>query len=335
MEIPYITKEKGISGTIKQSPDYFIVEEIPVYDASGEGEHLFVNITKREMTTKYLEIALARLFNLTREKLGSAGLKDKNAITTQTISMLLPKANLEEVKEKIESLGVKVNWMKYHNNKLKPGHLFGNKFTIVITDLENKEKALEQAKKIAEEIKQKGVPNYYGEQRFGMDGDNAEKALQILKGELKVRDKWLRNFLLSSYQSYLCNLYLAERVNLGFQLLEGDICKKHDTGGLFEVTDLEAEAIRYENKEISFTAPMFGDKLWKAKGEAGNLENSIVAKSGLTEEQINRLGAGTRRLGRLIINDLDVKLVGLGLEVSFSLPKGAFATIVLREFMKN
>jgi tRNA pseudouridine13 synthase len=329
-----MTSEKGISGKIREKPEYFKVEEIPVYLPSGEGKHLYVNFTKKGMTTKEAEKKIAELLNIGMQDIGSAGLKDKNAVTTQTISINTEKIKktAEEIAEEVKKV-VDVNWFKFHSNKLKPGHLLGNKFEIIISDLDEKEKAFEQAEKIAEKLRGTGIPNYYGEQRFGF-GENAEKGFDIIKGR-RERDKWLRNFLVSSFQSYLCNLYLARRVELGFKLIKGDICKKHDTGGLFVAENLDEEQKRYDRKEISFTAPMFGRDLWFAEDEAGKIEKEILANSGVSLEEIGKLCNGTRRLGRILLSDLKLEKAEEGIKLSFSLPKGAFATVVLREFLKS
>lgn len=332
IDLPYITKEEGIGGKIREKPEHFSVDEILLYPPAKEGEHLFVNFSKKGITTKDAVEKIARELQIPFYDIGVAGLKDKNAITSQTISI---KARKEAI-QRIEALGFKVNWAEFHTNKIKPGHLAGNKFGILITGLEDIDKAYEKAEEIAKSLKATGIPNFYGGQRFGINGDNKEQAEKILKGEIKIRDRWLRNFLMSSYQSYLFNLYITKRVEIGFdKLLEGDICKKHDTGGLFSVENLKEEQKRYDNKEISFTGPMFGKKLWFASGKAGEIEKKILEESGLNEEQINKLGSGLRRVGRIILEDLKVEKEKEGIRVSFSLPKGSFATIVLREFMKN
>lgn len=336
--LPYITQEPGIGGKIKEKQEYFQVIEIPAYEPSGEGNHLYINFTKSGKTTHEVVDSIARVLNLDKNSVGVAGLKDKHALTTQTMSINLEGNTLDESKttEAFESLGVKVNWTKKHVNKLKPGHLKGNKFIVTITSLQNIGEAFEQAKKIAEKLRKTGIPNFYGEQRFGIDGDNKEKAEKILGGELKIRDRWLLKLLMSSYQSYLFNEYLVKRVEFGFdKLIKGDICKKHDTGGLFIVENLEAEQKRYDNHEISFTVPMFGKKLWFAADESGEFEKKILAESKLSDEQLGKLGEGLRRVGRILLTDLDLKKVSDGIEVSFTLPKGSFATVVIREFTKN
>jgi tRNA pseudouridine13 synthase len=344
LTLPYTTKDlPGIGGKLRKTANNFIVEEIPLYEPQGKGEHLYVNITKEGLTTKEVQRKLANLFKIPITSIGFAGMKDKNARTTQTFSIKVGRVDerfIEQTLSQIkDNLPVTVNWAKLHKNKLRVGHLLGNRFIITITDLEvSPEEALEKVQRIKEEIKRRGLPNFFGPQRFGLNGKNIRLGLEIIKGERSAVNNWTRRFLISSYQSYLCNLYLIYRLETGNfdKILKGDIAKKYDTGGLFEVENVEKEQIRYENHEISFTAPIYGYKMWETKGPAQELEAKVLGETGMSMEQFrNAKIKGTRRLGRLLIPDLDVKLKSKDLVVSFSLPKGAFATTVLREIMKS
>ncbi len=151
--------------------------------------------------------------------------------------------------------------------------------------------------------------------------------------------RWLRRLLATAYQSYLCNRYLARRVEMGAftHLLTGDVAKKHATGGMFTVADAAVEQPRYEAQEISFTAPMYGPKMWAATDAAAELESAVLAESPVTLDHFDAFGLeGTRRLGRLLLPDCTVETNEelQGVTISFSLPKGAFATTILREVMK-
>ena len=348
IKLPYITEGvEGIGGKIKENTESFVVEEVPVYECSGEGEHLFINITKENLTTKEVCDKLKEIFNLKWEDIGTAGLKDKNAKTTQTISLRFGNfngINIDEIKEKIEnefSGKLKVNWMKKHSNKLKSGHLLGNNFKIKVLELDcDIEEAEKRAEKIIEKIKERGLPNYYGEQRFGKNQDNWSEGLAVLRGEKKIYDKWMRKFLLSSVQSYLFNIYLSERIKRGWfdKLLAGDIAKKTDTGGLFyvEAETLEKEQERFDKKEIVFTGPMYGEKLMEAREKSGEFEKEILNKFNLSEKELKWLG-GTRRQGKLIVNEISFEIdeSKTAIWFSFFLPKGSFATVLLRELMKN
>ena len=192
LSLPYITKDlPGIGGKIRQQPSHFIVEEIPIYDPQGIGNHLYVNITKENLTTREVQLRLADLFEIKPEEVGKAGLKDKYAVTTQTFSVLFnDRASPEEVMPIIEdNIPVKVNWAKYHNNKIRAGHLQGNKFTILITEVAG---SSEEAKSIADRINETGLPNFYGVQRTGKEGENIYQGWLILKKKKRLGNRWLR-----------------------------------------------------------------------------------------------------------------------------------------------
>jgi tRNA pseudouridine13 synthase len=342
LSLPYITEGlEGVGGMIKQQPEHFIVEETPAYDPSGYGDHLYVNITKKNLNTRDVQLELAKLFDVKPESVGKAGLKDKRSISTQSFSILFEgeKPAASDVEQIIESqVGVKVNWAKYHTNKLRSGHLRGNRFDILVTGLETGlEEALTRAEAISRRLDVTGVPNFYGYQRVGEEGENTLAGWQLLQGEKRVRNRWLRRYLVSCYQSHLCNRYLAKRVERGLfgTLIHGDIAKKYDTGGMFWVEDVEAEQPRYVNKDITFTAPIYGYKMKNAKHEAHELEEAVLLDSGVTNDQFRKLKAkGTRRPGR-IVPIITVSASDEGLRLRFELPKGGFATTVLREYMKN
>lgn len=354
VQLPYITAHlAGVGGQIRSTPEHFVVEEMPLYLPQGEGSHLYLSITKVGLTTRQVADQLEQLLGLRRGDVGYAGLKDKHARTTQMISVPLNKHDAAQVEATVEqirsALPVEVHWARLHGNKLKAGHLLGNRFRITISELGQPATVLlPLAQAIATEIQHRGIPNYFGQQRFGVRGDNPEQGRALLRGERFVRDSWLRRFLLSSLQSELSNHYLARRLNAGLfdRLLLGDVAKKHATGGIFDVTDLSSEQPRYEAQEISFTAPMFGYKMHGAKDEAAQLEAQILDEAGISLNDWRKVRVeGTRRMGRLLVQDLKVEpvepsspeneLTGKQMVLSFALPKGAFATTVLREFMKN
>jgi tRNA pseudouridine13 synthase len=330
----------GIGGKIRETLEDFVVEEVPVFEPDGEGEHLFVNMTKRGIGTRKLAHSLASLFNLNRTAVGFAGLKDVRSVSTQTLSLLLGRLSNDELIKcgKIieERLPVIVNWIMPHSRKLRAGQLLGNRFSINITGLSmDPEEALERAKEIARALGSMGIPNYYGPQR--VDYENVRRGYEIIKGHYRVRDRWLRRFIVSSYLDYLCNLYLVRRLENGdfYRLLQGDIAKKHSTGGLFIVEDPTFEEVRYKAGEISFTAPIYGPRMWWAEGPSGDLEKEIFDESEITLEELKRLDVrGTRRLGRLLPNIVTGES-DRGITLEFFLPKGAYATIVTQEFMKN
>lgn len=343
VSLPYLTASlPGFGGHLRATPAHFVVEEIGLYEAAGDGQHLYVNLTKEGLTTKEVQAQLEKLFGLERDAVGFAGLKDKFARTTQTFSLNVgsrPASFADEAAQRIAAeLPVTVNWVQFHRNKLRLGHLLGNRFTITVTDLAvTPERALMRGELIVEELRRRGVPNFFGVQRLGAAGSNVRQGLAVLLGERTRGDKWLWRFLLSSYQSYLCNRYLVRRLELGAfdHLLAGDVAKKRATGGMFDVTDVVAEQPRYLAQEINFTAPIYGPRMWAAKAEAGALEEAVLAATPVTLGHFARAHVeGTRRVGRLLIADLKLSARETAIVASFTLPKGAFATTVMRELMK-
>lgn len=335
--LPAITADlPGIGGTIKVEPDRFVVREIPAYEPSGEGEHIFVSLTRAGWNTHDLQRRLAQLFDLHPNDVGYAGRKDKQALVTQTFSLPLRLLDPAEVAERIAGeLAMTVHWARRNRNKLKPGHLRGNHFGIVIEGVAAG--ALEQAALIARALQARGVPNYYGAQRFGTDGDNAARGRAALLGQ-GPRQQWLRRFMLSAYQSGLFNRYLAARIERGWfdRLLAGDLAKKTDTGGLFVVEDVAAEQPRYGSGAITFTGPIYGARMKWAEGEPGALEREILAADEIAVEHLKAARLeGSRRSGRIELADLVVEEHPLGLRLSFSLPAGAYATMVIREFTQT
>ncbi|MFO7633339.1 MAG: tRNA pseudouridine(13) synthase TruD [Caldilinea sp.] len=250
--LPYLTAAlPGIGGQLRAEPDHFIVEEVALYEAAGDGQHLYVNLTKVGLTTKEVQAGLEKLFGLERDSVGFAGLKDKAAKTTQTFSLSVghhPAAFADEAAKRIEAeLPVQVNWVQFHRNKLRLGHLLGNRFEITVSDIAVvPEEAQARSEAIVAEVRQRGLPNFFGVQRIGQNGSNVRQGLAILLGERSRGDKWLRRFLISSYQSHLCNRYLMRRLEMDAfdRLLPGDVAKKVATGGMFDVQDIAAEQPR-------------------------------------------------------------------------------------------
>lgn len=335
--LPYITPElPGVGGRLKAEPSSFVVEEIPVYEASGEGSHLYVSLTREGWTTRKVVEALANLYGIDRGAVGYAGLKDRHARCTQTFS--LPNLQPADAQRIRDELPFTVNWARCHSNKLKVGHLLGNRFTITVSELSvDPDTALMRAAAIADALAARGLPNFFGAQRFGIDGQNVARGREAFLGN-GPREKWLNRLLISAYQSHLFNSYLAQRIEQGLfdRLLDGDVCKKADTGGMFEVADPAAEQPRFDRGEITYTGPLFGKKMWAAARAAAALENQILAQAGLGEEELRRCHSdGSRRPARLWLPDIALTVDLTGLQATFSLPKGAYATVVMREFIKS
>jgi len=338
---------------IRSSPEDFVVEELPAYPASGKGEHLFITFRKRGLTTPDAVRALARALEVDPRGAGWAGMKDRHAVTTQTVSFALPMARDAAIAaSKIAIPGLDVLEAQRHDNKLKPGHLIGNRFTIVLRGIDPDR--LAAARAALEEAGRVGVPNAFGPQRFGRDGDNPARALAWLAGkERGPRDRRDQRMLFSALQSLLFNDVLARRVAAGTwsSVLAGDVAKKHDSGGLFDVPqegpELDDARARAVACAITATGPMYGAKMRWPSGEPLALERAVLDASELDDarlEALRSLGEGTRRALRLEVKEMAVSEEGAptpgtnptgaaarasSIVIRFVLPKGGYATTVL------
>jgi len=327
----------------------FIVDEIPLYEFTGEGEHLILHVRKKDMTTWEMVSAIAKYCKIKQRDIGYAGLKDKHAMTMQYIS-LLAKDNEEKLKtfnhDKIKILGT-----YRHNNKIRVGHLKGNHFKVRLKKVLGVQK--DKLDSVLKWIKKNGVPNYFGNQRFGNSGENWKEGKDIIEGTLKVRDRKTRTFLINAYQSYLFNSWLSKRIELSmllesfseedaqkifklpldalkgtkeqphfFKLLEGDLMMHYPYGRVFELESLTSEAERFAEFDIAPSGLLAGKRVTRTDKTAGLIEQEF-------DREISENGA--RRYAWIKVTDIKKKYVEekAHYELEFTLPKGAYATNVL------
>ncbi|WP_051963041.1 tRNA pseudouridine(13) synthase TruD [Deinococcus misasensis] len=326
-DLAYITTDlPGTGGRIRSEIADFQVDEVPAYPFSGEGDFLYLHIEKIGQNSNHVVKMLGEQLGVRFDKVGVAGLKDRHAITTQWIS--LP-ARYEKQLDALDMPGVRILETTRHNNKLGIGHLKGNQFSIRVRDAD-----ASHVPAVLEALKPIGIPNYYGPQRFGLQGKNAEMGLDIARKNFKGKASTpVRRFLISSVQSLLFNGFLSRRIERGIydQLILGDMAKKHDTGGVFLVESLD-ESPRALRGEVSATGTLYGRKIKPLTLDAGALEQEVLAEFGVTLDDF-RSRLGDRRITRLF-TDIDFEPTEDGYWLRFFLPKGAFATSVLREVMK-
>jgi tRNA pseudouridine13 synthase len=340
--LPYLTADlPGIGGELKTDPDDFIVEELPAYQPSGEGDHLFLWIEKRGLSAEMLLRHLGSALGISTGDIGVAGMKDRQATTRQFVSV---PASCEDRLSGINSDTVRLLKHARHGNKLKTGHLRGNHFTLMLRNVG--ENALERARAIAAVLSEHGFPNYFGTQRFGADADNAELGFALLKGTRTPgqippsRRKFLLKLSLSAAQSALFNELLSRRLREGTvaRVLNGDVMQVSASGGLFTTADPETEQGRLERGELAITGPMFGPKMRKPAHESAEIEQSVLAAHELSEADFSRfkkLTTGTRRPYLVRAEGLEVEPAESGLRFRFGLPPGCYATVLLREFQKH
>jgi tRNA pseudouridine13 synthase len=336
-EVPLLTADlPGTGGAARVSEEDFRVEELPLYEASGAGEHLYLTVEKVGRTTQEVAREIAQALGARERDVGTAGLKDKRAVTVQRVSVFSKAAEAEALK--ITGRGFRVLEAKRHGNKLRPGHLRGNRFHIVLRGCGAD--AVARAEAISARIKELGVANLFGPQRFGKRGDNAALGRAILMHESSVRDRFLRRLALSALQSELFNRCLAARIRDGLfaAAIEGDVLRKRDSGGLFVCKDPAADAPRVASGEVDPAGPMPGHSLYAARGEALRREETVLAEAQVDPISFAAGGdemQGARRPYRVPVEDLSVSGAPDALALTFSLPKGSYAAAVLREVMKS
>ncbi len=316
-------------------PDSFVVEEIPAYAPSGQGDHLFVWIEKRDLTTHEAIRRLGHALAIAPRDIGHAGLKDRHATTRQWLS--IPGARAEAVQE-LAIEGLRVLEARPHGNKLRVGHNHGNHFTITLEEVDATEG--ERLAVALAELARSGLPNHYGAQRFGVRGDNVATALGILRGEQRVRDHRQHELLLSALQSAVFNQVLDRRLREGTvrQVLRGDVLKKTDTGGVFFSDDEVADQARLVTGQVVITGPLPGNRsIAPPPGTPADLiEAEAAAAVGLTPALLASAGRdlpGARRplLVPVTLGDPPCAPGDAGtLRLRFSLPSGSYATQVVK-----
>lgn len=328
-----------IAGRYKAAPEDFEVEEIPSYVPSGDGTHTWLWVEKRGLSTMRAVEALAAAASVKPGQFGFAGMKDAQAVTRQWISVEHVPATAFRARSYADG-DVRVLDVQQHGNKLKMGHLAGNRFSILIRDHGPDDEASLRAN--VDWCSAHGVPNHFGEQRFGKRGANLEQGLSILRSAKPKRHAYrlsprVLKLVLSAVQSEVFNRVLNRRIDSYGRLLDGDLAWIHGKGASFTVQDLEAEQARCESFEISPSGPLPGPKTLWARGEAEVIEQDVLGEMDLDPKVFAAFKShpGGRRSLRLPVRDALVEAEPEGLRVGFSLESGSFATSVLRQLMRD
>lgn len=391
----YLTADlPGTGGEIKTVNEDFHVREIPLYEPCGEGEHVYLEFEKSGLTTLEAIRRISNALNAPEREIGYAGLKDARGVTQQTISVprVDPAAALA-----LEIPGIRMISALRHKNKLRVGHLKGNEFRIVIRDVVAD--AAERAEKVLDILVRRGMPNFFGEQRYGAHGNSHIVGRHLVTGSHKeavdaiiglpeqIRDeRWqaavsayhegsleesarlmpghcrterdllrrliakpgdykgavkgvhprLKSLFISAWQSHMFDQVVMARLSSLDRLIPGDVAWKHDNGACFSVSDPAAEQTRAEAFEISPTGPLFGPKMKETDGEQREIEAAVLAAEGVSADLLKALPVdGARRPLRVPLTSPRVSTEGDTLVITFTLPKGSYATIALGEIMKS
>ncbi len=347
----YLNHSK-IDVMFKQSKDDFVVTEIPLYEFSGEGEHLVIKFRKKDLATWDAIQIFSDFVGCKQREIGYAGLKDKNAMTIQHIT--IPR-KFEEKLKTFKHNNIKILETSYHNNKLKIGHLKGNKFFIRLkrVNLVDSRK-LEQALGL---IAKNGMANYFGFQRFGIEGDNYKKGKAIIDGTLKEKRRNLRQMYINAYQSYLFNAWLSKRIEISklvsafeakdiceklnldvnlvkqmknqehpFKIIPGELMSHYPYGKIFTIDELEEEAEKFNLRDRVPTGLLAGKRVKNSVDIAYDYEEEFDKK--IPED-------GARRFAWIFPDEIEseYKEDKNWFELQFTLPKGSYATELISELI--
>lgn len=358
MNRQFFLTHSPINATFTKNSSDFVVNEIPLYPFSGEGEHLVLHVRKKEMTTWDMLQYLSEVTGCKVRDFGYAGLKDKEGMTTQYLSL---HKSFEPKLATFSHDKIKILEKTYHNNKIRTGHLKGNRFFVRLKKVSpvDAKKLQEGLKKIAKE----GFPNFFGYQRFGIDGDNYLKGKAILEGKRKERNFKMKEFFINAYQSYLFNNWLSKRIEMSrlieefalldaaratnlapdivetlkkqpqfFKLMHGDVLHHYPAGKAFICENIDDELPRFLDKSITIAGWLVGGKNIRAEYEAGEIEKAMFVDS---EPFLAKLD-GSRRFAWSFAEDVEglYKEEEAWFEMHFSLPKGSYATVIIEELIK-
>jgi len=331
-EWPRAWGKPELAATLRFAPEDFEVEELPAVEPSGQGSHLWLWIEKTGANTDWVAGQLARAAGCPPNDVGYAGMKDRHAVTRQWFSLPWPAQDAAAFADPgIE--GVRLLRATLHEKKLRRGVLRGNQFRIRLKSLQGDTSRLEARLR---QITEQGVPNYFGPQRFGFGGANVERAVNWLaRGDRIPRAK--RSIYLSALRSFMFNQVLAKRVVQGSwnQLLEGELCMLDGSHSIFLADPLSEELRqRCRGFDLHPTGPMPGRGGMAPGPVVQQLEQSALQPYGEAIASLERFGVDSeRRSLRLRVNDLAWQLQPQELLLEFSLPPGAYATVVLRELV--
>jgi tRNA pseudouridine13 synthase len=330
---PAAYPETGISATLKASPEDFEVEEILGFEPDGKGEHLLIRVRKRGLNTTEVAKRMAAHLGLHPRDVSWAGRKDKHAVAYQTFSIHWPQEELPEIGE-LESEELQLLDVARHKRKLRPGYNKGNRFRLRLRGVQGDSEVLEQRLNL---IREQGVPNYFGQQRFGREARNVEAAREMLaQGNVRRVPHNRRSMLLSAARSYLFNQVVAERVRAGHwnRLLPGELVMLEGSRSFFladaPTPELQARLLQHD---VSPSGPLPG----LVKKDAPTGEALAVEQAALRDERdlidgLIRAGVlAARRSLRLLPKDFKWHAEDNDLVLEFELPSGAFATTVVAE----
>ncbi len=333
LEYPYGTP--ACSGKIKQQPGDFKVAEQLGFSFTGEGEHLFLYIQKTALTTHELINILAEEVGVSTRQIGYSGLKDKQAVTQQWISIQLPGCKtIPDINETDQFQILQSHW---HDKKLRVGIHRSNSFDIVVRNVTG---SLDALTSIVQHIQNSGFANYFGEQRFGAQNNNVEQALRVLNNRHKCKrlTRTKKSIYLSALRSELFNRILSHRIEQGIWIrpVNGDVCMLSGSQSVFVETLSDAIIQRYTEFDLHAGISLFGTGDSRLLQQAYDIENEILSANAeicdtLVEQKMKRSFRANRAVARNLIVENKPDLAEIHVQVE--LEKGCYLTTLLNHFI--
>ena len=365
MQLATSCSEHSVAGSIKEHPEDFIVEEIPLYEPSGSGEHVYFSVRKTNLSHDALLYLFARTLNVSTRAIGYAGRKDLYATTTQVLSAHLP----FDVEIPNDLGNVELLWQSRHTNKLRLGHLLGNRFKIRIRGVDTEDVRFIQDRMVR--LSTEGMPNAFGPQRFGNRKNNHhlgkallmeewDQMIELLAGGDEVLAqrvaqrrsrgaiaKPLRKLWVNALQSTIFNCVLEQRIaeaTWNTPLIGDLICKHGARGRTFEATAEDIDSVEFQSRVTSIvsspTGPMWGKKMRKPAGDVFDMELAVLNSFGLTQTLFattKQYGMGARRPLRVPVDNTEVTVGsderGCFVLAQFDLPAGSYATTLIESLL--
>ncbi|MFV9670114.1 tRNA pseudouridine(13) synthase TruD [Pantoea sp. ARC607] len=335
MNLTYLHGAPAASGVIKAKPEDFVVVEDLGYGPDGEGEHLLVRIRKVGANTRFVAEALAKYLGVPARDLSYAGMKDRHAVTEQTLCFRLPGNTMPDLRG-FALEGVEILQAVRHKRKLRIGALAGNAFRLVIREISDRDAVETRLAQICAA----GVPNYFGEQRFGRGGNNLAMAQKWARNEITLRDRNKRSLMLSVARSALFNQVTSARLQQQgglTQVLNGDALQLTGRGSWFvaQPDELAESQRRVNQHELRITAPLPGRGEPGPQAEALAFEQQALADATLLTGLLEREKVDAARRAMLVVpRDMQWHWQDAAtLALAFWLPAGSFATSVVRELL--
>ncbi len=356
----YILKHSPLKDVVFiKNSDNFTVNEVPLYEFSQDGEHLVMQIRKKDLTTWDMLKVLSEHSGVKVRDFGYAGLKDKDGMTIQYISVL---KKYEENFASFSHEKIKILNKTYHKNKIKIGHLRGNRFFIRLKKVSSID--AQKLKSGMEFLNKNGFPNFFGYQRFGKEQNNALEGYEILSGKKKMKNKKMKNFLISAYQSELFNKWLEKRIEIShligsfelndlqkmlpfgtdelkstkkqqqfLKIFSGDVMHHYPHGKAFLCEDLDDESKRFYEQDITLTGWLIGSRAAQSQDTASSIEEDIFKDALAFKEQMT----GSRRFAWSFLEDVECRYneEKAWFELNFTLQKGSYATTILEQLLKQ